>query len=283
VRLGRGTNDLQAGDVFGSYTVLERLGEGAMGTVYKATRNGDGAPVALKLVKQEHAADGVYRQRFLHEARAASEVSHPHLVNVVDAGEVEGRQYLAMRLITGRPLDELVKAGELLEPAAAAQLATQIGDALDALHAKGVVHRDVKAANILLQDDGTAALTDFGLAKGTGYAGLTAVGQIVGTIEYLAPERIVGEEASPASDLYALGCVVYESLVGRTPFAGKGPMGTAFGHLEEDPPDPRLARADLPPWFGASVLTALMKDPAERPPTARDYGEGLLQALAESG
>jgi serine/threonine protein kinase len=283
VRLGRGTNDLQAGDTFGSYTVLERLGEGAMGTVYKASRDGEATPVALKLVKHEHATDGVYRQRFLHEARAASEVSHPHLVDVVDAGEVEGRQFLAMRLITGRPLDERVKAGELLEPEAAARLAAQIGDALDALHAKGVVHRDVKAANILLQDDGTAALTDFGLAKGTGYAGLTAVGQIVGTIEYLAPERIVGEEASPASDLYALGCVIYESLVGKTPFAGKGPMGTAFGHLEEDPPDPRLARADLPPWFGAAVLTALMKDPAERPATARDYGDGLLQALAESG
>jgi serine/threonine protein kinase len=279
VRLGRGTNDLQAGDVFGAYQVQERLGEGAMGTVYRAVRDGEPTPVALKLVKQEHAADGLYRQRFLHEARAASEVTHPHLVDVVDAGEVDGRQFLAMRLITGRPLDQLVKAGELLDPPTAARVAVQIGDALDALHAKGVVHRDVKAANILLQDDGSAALTDFGLAKGTGYAGLTAVGQIVGTIEYLAPERIIGQEASPASDLYALGCVVYESLVGKTPFGGKGPMGTAFGHLEEHPPDPRAARSDLPPAFGLMVLVALAKDPAERPSTARDYGDSLVQAL----
>src|SRR4051794_4907279 len=272
-----------------------------MGTVYRAVRDGEPTPVALKLVKQEHAADGVYRQRFLHEAHAASEVSHPHLVDVVDAGEVEGRQYLAMRLITGRPLDQLVKAGELLKPEAAARLATQIGDALDALHDKGVVHRDVKAANILLHQDGTSALTDFGLAKGTGYAGLTAVGQIVGTIEYLAPERIVGQEASPASDLYALGCVIYESLVGRTPFAGKGPMGTlpglgwvtkegrvggprsagrarggpAWVHRGGAPRAPRRAGAAPPPWFGAAVLVALLKDPAERPATARDYGEGL--------
>jgi serine/threonine protein kinase len=283
VRLGRGTNDLQAGDVFGAYHVQERLGEGAMGTVYRAVRDGEPTPVALKLVKQEHAADGLYRQRFLHEARAASEVSHPHLVDVVDAGEVDGRQFLAMRLITGRPLDEIVKRGDLLDAAAAARVAVEIGDALDALHAKGVVHRDVKAANILLEEDGAAALTDFGLAKGTGYAGLTAVGQIVGTIEYLAPERIIGQEAGPASDLYALGCAVYEGLVGKTPFGGKGPMGTAFGHLEEAPPDPRVARADLSPAFGAAVLVALVKDPAERPATARDYGEGLLQALAASG
>ena len=283
MRLGRGTGDLQAGDVFGEYRVQERLGEGAMGTVYRAIRDLETTPVALKLVKSEFATDGLYRQRFLHEARAASEVDHPHLVNVIDAGEVDGRQFLAMRLVSGRPLDELVKAGELLEPATAATLATQIGDALDALHAKGVVHRDVKAANILLQQDGTAALTDFGLAKGTGYEGLTAVGQIVGTIEYLAPERIIGQEAAPGSDLYALGCVIYESLVGKTPFGGKGPMGTAFGHLEEEPPDPRVARGDLTPAFGAAVLAALAKDPGDRPTTARDYGHGLLQALSASG
>ena len=279
MRLGRGTRELEAGDIFGEYRVEERLGEGAMGTVYRAIRDMETTPVALKLVKSEFATDGLYRQRFLHEARAASEVTHPNLVDVVDAGEVEGRQYLAMRLVSGRALDEIVKAGERLDPQTAATIATQIGDALDALHAKGVVHRDVKAANIIVQDDGSAALTDFGLAKGTGYAGLTAVGQIVGTIEYLAPERITGQEAAPGSDLYALGCVIYEILVGKTPFGGKGPMGTAFGHLEEQPPDPCDARADVTPAFAAAVLTALVKDPAERPPTARDYGAALQGAL----
>jgi serine/threonine protein kinase len=279
MRLGRGTRDLEAGDTFGDYLVLERLGEGAMGTVYMASRNGDATAVALKLVRSEFATDDTYRQRFLHEARAASEVNHPNLVNVVDAGEVEGRQFLAMRLVTGRPLDELVKANELLAPATAARLATEIGDALDALHAKGVVHRDVKAANIILQPDGSAALTDFGLAKGTGYAGLTAVGQIVGTIEYLAPERIIGQEAGPASDLYALACVTYESLAGKTPFGGKGPMGTAFGHLEEQPPD----LEGVPSLFAQAVLEALAKDPADRPATAREYGQQLLQALDASG
>ena len=279
MRLGRGTRELEAGDIFGEYRVEERLGEGAMGTVYRAIRDMETTPVALKLVKSEFATDGLYRQRFLHEARAASEVTHPNLVDVVDAGEVEGRQYLAMRLVSGRALDEIVKAGERLDPQTAATIATQIGDALDALHAKGVVHRDVKAANIIVQDDGSAALTDFGLAKGTGYAGLTAVGQIVGTIEYLAPERIIGQEAAPASDLYALGCVIYESVVGKTPFAGKGPMGTAFGHLEEQPPPIE----DAPAPFAAAVLVALAKDPAERPATAREYGQTLLQALGASG
>jgi serine/threonine protein kinase len=279
MRLGRGTRELEAGDIFGEYRVQERLGEGAMGTVYRAVRDLETTPVALKLVKSEFATDGLYRQRFLHEARAASEVDHPHLVNVVDAGEVEGRQYLCMRLVSGRSLDQLVKDGERLDPAIAARLAQEIGDALDALHAKGVVHRDVKASNIILQEDGSAALTDFGLAKGTGYAGLTAVGQIVGTIEYLAPERIIGQEAAPASDLYALGCVIYESVAGKTPFAGKGPMGTAFGHLEEDPP----GLDGVPPEFAQAVLLALAKDPADRPATAQEYGQGLLQALAASG
>ena len=142
------------------------------------------------------------------------------------------------------------------------------------------MHRDVKAANILLQDDGSAALTDFGLAKGTGYEGLTAVGQIVGTIEYLAPERITGQEAAPASDLYALGCVIYESLVGKTPFAGKGPMGTAFGHLEEEPPDPSAARADLTPAFAAPCSPRSPRiPPSARPPrasTARACRAALL-------
>jgi serine/threonine-protein kinase len=279
MRLGRGTRELEAGDIFGEYRVEERLGEGAMGTVYRAIRDMETTPVALKLVKSEFATDGLYRQRFLHEARAASEVTHPNLVDVVDAGEVEGRQYLAMRLVSGRALDEIVKAGDRLEPQDAARIATEIGDALDHLHAKGVVHRDVKAANIIVQDDGSAALTDFGLAKGTGYAGLTAVGQIVGTIEYLAPERIIGQEAAPASDLYALGCVIYESVAGRTPFAGKGPMGTAFGHLEEQPPP----LEDVPPEFAQAVLVALVKDPADRPATARAYGQTLLQALGASG
>ena len=155
------------------------------------------------------------------------------------------------------------------------------------------MHRDVKAANILLQEDGSAALTDFGLAKGTGYEGLTAVGQIVGTIEYLAPERITGQEAAPASDLYALGCVIYESLVGKTPFAGKGPMGTAFGHLEEQPPDPlrrarrrqpRVRRAPCSPRSPRIRPTA----PPPRATTARAsrarcLADRRLQGLVASG
>ena len=274
--------DLQAGDTLGEYRIEEQLGEGAMGCVYRARREGSDEVVALKVVRVELAADDRYRQRFLHEARAASEVAHRHLVKVLDAGEVEGRQYLAMRFVRGRMLEQHITDDGPMPVEEIVRIASEIGGALDALHAVGLIHRDIKASNILLDEDagGAAALTDFGLAKGTGYAELTRPGQIVGTLDYLAPERIRGEQASPASDIYALGCVVYECVAGLPPFGSKGMMEVAFAHLEEEPADPCLNRPDLPSGFGVAVNTALAKDPAERPRTANAYTDLLRAASA---
>ncbi len=274
--------DLQTGDTLGDYRIEEQLGEGAMGCVFRARREGSDEVVALKVVRLELAADDRYRQRFLHEARAASEVEHRHLVKVLDAGEVEGRQYLAMRFVRGRMLEEHVADDGAMPVDEIVRIASEIGGALDALHAVGLIHRDIKASNIMLDEDadGAAALTDFGLAKGTGYAELTRPGQIVGTMDYLAPERIRGEQASAASDIYALGCVVYECVAGLPPFGSKGMMEVAFAHLEEEPADPCANRPDLPAGFGAAVNAALAKDPEDRPVTAKAYTDLLRAASA---
>jgi serine/threonine protein kinase len=272
-------DDLQLGDALGSYRLEAELGEGAMGSVFRARHVDTGKEVALKVVRVDLAADVRYRQRFLHEARAASEVDHPNLVDVLDAGEVDGRQFLAMRFVRGRRLEQHISDGAL-EPARIVRIAAELGGALDALHAVGLIHRDVKASNIMLDDDadGAVALTDFGLAKGTGYAELTRPGQIIGTLDYLAPERIRGEQASAASDIYGLGCVMYECVCGRTPFGNKGMMEIAFAHLEEEPADPCTGRADLGPAFGAAVNAALAKDPADRPESATAYADLLRGA-----
>lgn len=251
-----------------------------MGCVFRASREGSDEPVALKVVRVELASDARYRQRFLHEAKAASAVEHRNLVDVIDAGEIDGRQYLAMRFVRGRQLEEHVKDNGPMPVEDVVKVAEQIGGALDALHEVGLIHRDIKASNILLDDDGVASLTDFGLAKGTGYAELTRPGQIVGTMDYLAPERIRGEQATPASDMYGLGCVLYECVTGMPPFGDKGMMAVAFAHLEEDPPDPRLRRPDLPEGFGAALNAALAKDPADRPPNAKAYIDLLRAACA---
>jgi serine/threonine-protein kinase len=273
-------DDLQPGDTLGSYLLEADLGQGAMGTVYRAHHVDTGKQVALKVVRVEFASDERYRQRFLHEARAAAEVKHPGLVDVLDAGEVDGVQFLAMRFVRGRRLEQHIADG-VLEPARIVRVAAEVGGALDALHAVGLIHRDIKASNIMLDEDAdrAAALTDFGLAKGSGYAELTRPGQIIGTLDYLAPERIRGEEASAASDVYGLGCVIYECVRGRTPFGNKGMMEIAFAHLEEEPEDPCAARSDIGPDFGAAVNAALAKDPGDRPSSATAYAD-LLRGAA---
>ncbi len=272
--------ELQPGDAFGVYRIEGLLGEGAMGTVYRARREGADDDVALKIIKSEFASDDQYRQRFLHEARAAATVEHPHLIGVVDAGEIDGRQFLAMHVASGRSLATRIADDGALTANDTVRLAREIGGALDALHAVDLIHRDIKPANIvLLSDVRGAALTDFGLAKGTGYADLTADGQVVGSLDYLSPERIRGEPALPASDVYALGCVLLECLSGHPPFGGGGMVKTLFGHLEGEPPDPCAARPELPAAFGTVLLGALAKDAAERPVSASSWAQSLEEAL----
>jgi serine/threonine protein kinase len=269
---------LGAGDALGPYEIEAALGEGGMGQVFRARNRDSGELVALKVVKPGLVGDEQSARRFLHEARAAQEVQHRHLVGVVDAGESDGRRYLAMRYVAGRSLDACIAADGPLSIEETVRVATHVAAGLDALHDAGIVHRDVKASNILLDEDGSASLTDFGLAKGNDYSAVTKLGQAVGTIDYLAPELIRGDVPTPASDLYSLGCVAFECLTARTPFGGRGLLRVGMGHLDEPPADPCAERPEAPPELGFAVNTALAKDPAQRPPSATAYARMLALA-----
>jgi serine/threonine-protein kinase len=237
--------------------------------------------VALKVLKSE-LADETWRRRFDHEVRAAGAVRHRHVVPILDAGEVDGMHFLAAPLIEGRSLDQRIQMDGPLAAADILELARDIGAALDAVHAHGLVHRDVKPSNILVDAAGDYLLADLGLVRGPGYTNLTRPGQVMGTVDYLAPEVIRGGPASPASDLYALGCVIFESAVGVPPFPRKGVFEVCFAHLEEEPPDPCDNRSDLPPSFSWVVLQALDKDPTCRPPSGVAFAT-MLQATVEGG
>jgi len=262
----------------GSYRLDDVLGEGAMGVVYRAVRDGDGAVVALKLMRTELAADAIYRQRFLREARVAAQVEHPHLVSILEAGEDGGRPYLAVVYVAGRSLAERIAGPDPLSVEETVAVVAQVGAGLDALHAAGLVHRDVKPANVMLDGAGTALLGDYGLAKGRAFTVLTRPGQVIGTLDYLAPELIRTGQAGTASDVYALGCLAYECLAGGPPFAGLNTFQVGVAHLEEEPPDPCAGRDDAPASLSWAVLRALEKDPARRPNTGTAYAHMLTLA-----
>jgi serine/threonine protein kinase len=259
---------LEVGHRLGPYRIEARLGQGGMGIVFRALHDGDGRTVALKVLREELSADDAYRRRLAREARAAAEVDHPNLAPVLEAGEADGRMYLAMRYVEGRSLDERLRWEGPLSLAELLRLAAEVGAGLDALHRRGIVHRDVKPANILLDAGGTAVLADFGLAKGRAWTVLTRPGHLMGTLGYLAPELIRGEPAGPPSDLYALGCVLFECIAGKPPFAGRGILRMGMAHLEEEPGDPAAGRTDVPPAVAWTIRQALAKDPADRPPGA---------------
>ena len=272
---------LTVGSRFGDYRVCEELGRGATGIVVRAERVSDGTNVALKVLRRELSRDETYRRRLTHEARAAQEIEHKYVVPLLDFGEIEGQPYLAFGWVPGRSLADRIADAGPLSIAETVRVTSQVGAGLDALHKREIVHRDVKPSNIILTDDERALLTDFGLAKGRAYTMLTRPGQLLGTANYVAPELIRGEPATPASDIYALGCTVYECVTGAAPFAERGLVRAGIAHLEEEPPNPCAALPDAPSHFGSAVCEALAKDPANRPHTAAAYARML--ALASDG
>ncbi len=272
---------LLAGGRLGPYHLDALLGEGQMGVVFRARREPDGEVVALKILRDELAGDELYRRRFEREARIASEVAHDHIVPVVDFGEASGRLYIAALYVPGSPLSQRIEAPPI-SVSDALRIVSQLAGALEAIHSRGLVHRDVKPANVIVDESGGAALTDFGLARGVADTVLTKPGAVVGTIEYLAPELIRGQPASPASDLYALGCLFYECLAGVPPFPGRALVETLLAHVREEPPPLSELRADAPEALCWTALKALEKEPAHRPPTATAYAR-LLRASARAG
>lgn len=266
---------VEPGGRLGPYRLEEQLGEGAVGLVFHAVREPDGEEVALKVLRSELSGDETFRHRFVHEARAASEVRHKHLVTILDAGEADGRSYLAVAFVRGRTLERRLEDEGPLPIPEVVRIVAEIAAGLDALHRAEIIHRDVKPSNVMLDMEGAASLTDFGLAKGRAYTVLTKPGQVMGTLDYLAPEMLRGADATPASDLYALGCLAFECIAGRAPFADKSLFDLAAAHLNLDPPDPCADRDDAPAGLSWGVVQALAKEPAQRPPTATAYAHML--------
>jgi serine/threonine-protein kinase len=273
--------ELEPGDTLGGYRLEESLGEGGMGLVFRALRADDGREVALKVLKLDLAGDLVFQHRFRQEARAAAEVHDPHLVPIIEAAEADGRHYLAVDYVPGGSLADRLAESTTLGFEELVRVVSEVGAGLDALHGAGIVHRDIKPQNILFAADGTAMLTDFGLAKGPAYTVLTRPGQVMGTLDFLAPELIRGEPATPLTDVYALGCVAFECVTGKAPFADKGLFEVGLAHLEEPPPDPSTNRSEVSPGFATALLSALEKDPAQRPASAGAFADLLRGAHEE--
>jgi serine/threonine-protein kinase len=274
--------DDRIGSSFGEYRIEALVGVGGMGKVYKAYTQ-DGAPVALKLVKQDLARDETFRRRFRREARIAQTVHNPHVVPVRDTGELDGIPYLAARFIEGTTLDEKLQAQGALDLATTVRLCAEVAEGLQALWDAGMVHRDVKPANILLDGAGTAYITDFGLVKDSGASVLTRPGQALGSMDYMPPEQIRGEEVTGAADVYALGCVMFECVTGTPPFADRQGMAILWAHLQDEPPDPGLDRADLPDGFSEVLKSALRKQPEQRPRSSVEYAQSLARAAGLTG
>lgn len=263
--------------VIGPYTIQEQLGQGGMGRIYRAV-DPDGRAVALKVIRPEHASDPMFKRRFAREARAAQAVKHPHVVPVLGSGEHEGMAYLATAYVDGGSLDRRLARGPL-DLEAAVRLCLHISSGLAALHRQGLVHRDVKPANILLDENGSAFVTDFGLAKARDASALTRPGFAVGSLHYMAPEQARAAELGPPADVYGLGCVLYECLAGHPPFAGRHGMDILEAHVREAPGDPFAERDDGGEELTWAVMRALEKEPAARPPTTSAYAR-MVQVAA---
>jgi outer membrane protein assembly factor BamB len=250
---------------FVGYRVEEAIGRGGMGVVYRAHDLRLKRPVALKLIVPELAPDERFRERFARETELAMSLEHPNVVPIYDAGDVDGRLYLAMRLVAGSDLAKLLRTQGALEPTRALAICRQVAGALDAAHAKGLVHRDVKPSNVLLDENEHVYLADFGLTRTLDEQGaLGTDSRSVGTPAYLAPEQIEGGSVDGRVDVYALGCVLFECLTGASPFARGSRLETAWAHLEEEPPSARALVPDLPEAIDPVLRTALAKEPDDR-------------------
>jgi serine/threonine protein kinase len=264
------------GDSLGPYRITRVIGRGRMGIVFEGTQDG-GEPVALKVVTTELSQDEVFLRRFRREVKAAQKIDHPNVVPVLADGEEHGLPYLVQRLIPGGSLADRIQGSGPLELETAVRMLAAAADGIDALHGAGLVHRDIKPANILLDGD-TPYVSDFGLAKDSQASNLTRPGQALGSLDYMSPEQIRGEDVSPATDIYALGCVMFECLLGTPPFGGRPSMRVLFAHLQEEPPDLTATRSDVTPGAARAIARAMEKEPEERPGTAGDYVSGIARA-----
>lgn len=269
---------VEPGSTVAGFRIVSLIGDGAMGTVFRAVDDA-GRTVALKLLTPQLARDERFRQRFLRESRIAAGLRHPYVVPVVGSGDADGVLYLAMEHVDGPDLREVLRLEGRLEPERALGLLGKVADALDAAHAAGLIHRDVKPGNILVDGD-RAVVCDFGLARHVATVeSLTSDRGFVGTVDYVAPEQIEGKPIDGRVDVYSLGCVLYEALTGERPFARGTDLATVYAHLSEPPPRVSDVRAELPSALDRVFATALAKDPDERYATAGELIREARKAL----
>jgi serine/threonine protein kinase len=242
------------------------------------------------VIRPEHSEDARFRERFRRESQVAASIDHPNVIPILDAGEEGGVLYISMRLVEGTDLRQVIAAQGGVEPLRAARVVGRVGSALDAAHARGLIHRDVKPANVLLARADHVYLSDFGLAKPSDDAReLTREGSIVARAEYVAPEQLLENRVDALTDVYALGCLLFEALTGEPPYSGSREGPVMLAHVNEPPPSPLERRPNLPPAFDEVMRRAMAKDPSERYPSAGDLGQaalvaagGLRHARAES-
>jgi serine/threonine-protein kinase len=264
------------------YELEELVGTGGMSSVYKARDRLLERNVALKVLHPHYSDDAEYVERFRREARSVAQLSHPHIVTVIDRGEDGGQQFIVFEFIDGENLKQLIGRIGPLPVRRAVELALEIADALAFAHDHGLVHRDVKPQNVLLTPDGDAKVTDFGIARSLDVEqGVTQTGTVLGTSNYLSPEQASGQPVTPATDVYSLGVVIFELLTGEVPFPGENFVAVAMKHINEPPPDLTEKRPDVPLRLVAAVERALEKDPSRRFQSMGEFASELRQCLAE--
>ncbi len=261
------------------YEILDRISEGGMATVYTARRTGDGSVVALKVLREQYASDAEFVERFEREAKAVSELVHPHMVRVYDSGRDGAVHYIAMEYVEGANLKEYIRREGRLAPERALQIAAQVCDALEFAHGHRIVHRDIKPQNILLTTDGQVKVTDFGIARALSSATITQTGTVLGSVQYLSPEQARGAAVGRSADLYAVGVVLYEMVTGELPFDGESPIAIALSHVHKTPPAPSALVPGLPERVEGIILRALMKSPTDR---YRSAGEMRADLVGET-
>src|SRR5579884_3768120 len=263
----------------GRYKVLSRLGAGGMADVYLAEDEQLGRKVALKLLHRRFSEDPGFVERFRREAQAAAGLQHPNVVSVYDRGAYDGTYYIAMEYLPGRSLKQLIRAEAPLDPIRAIDITLQILKAARFAHRRGVIHRDLKPHNVIVDDSDNAKVTDFGIAR-AGASDMTETGSIMGTAQYLSPEQAQGHAVSETSDLYSVGVILYELLTGKVPFDADSAVTIALKHLSEPPTAPTQLNPAIPPALEEVVLWTLNKNPADRPKNADELIAALERARA---
>jgi beta-lactam-binding protein with PASTA domain len=274
----RTNGDLSGRTLGGRYRVEGELGRGGMAKVYRGTDSVLGRPVAVKVLSPQYAGDANFVTRFRREAQAAARLNHPNLVQVYDTGSDDGVHYIVMEFVEAKTLADYLAGGGRIMPDRAVELAEAVSDALAVAHGQGVIHRDIKPANIMVTRDGQVKVTDFGIARVTTNETIEQTAAVLGTASYLSPEQAQGGQIDQRSDLYSLGCVLYEMLTGRPPFTADSPVAVASKHVLEQPVPPSRVNHDVSPQLDAVVMRALSKNPDNRYQDAAEMKEDLERA-----